>query len=125
MTTNRIRDYLLYLGIGTVLVLVLIWSAMQVRSEVPKSAIKWTGLTVQTAILFGYAAADHRKLWRLPRFWGIMMVLLGLHLLVFIVALRGVEMRSPLWFVLFFPIENVAIDGVLGVGVEHQRRKRR
>lgn len=122
--SKRSADYVLYIVIAIVFVALLIWDAGRVRTPISQANIKWFGLALQTPILFGYATIDHRRCWKRLSFWGVMTALLLTHLGIYLVLLTRVETWSPLWFVAFFPLENIAIDGVLVASGQAARGKR-
>jgi hypothetical protein len=64
-------------------------------------------------ILFGYAIRAHRRFVQRLSFWLVILALLCVHLSVFIVILSKVEHWRVLWFLLAYPVENIAIDGAL------------
>lgn len=102
---SRVRDFVLYIAIGLAFVGVLIVVAqMGVSQDV---YIRWGGLALNTAILFGYFIADSRQFFRRWRFWALTAVLLSVHLAGFIVVLTHVAEWKLLWFmvILFeFPV---------------------
>src|SRR5665213_2316985 len=111
--SKRFADYMLYIIIAIIFVALLIWDAGRVRTPISQANIKWLGLAVQTPILFGYATIDHRDSWKRSSFWAVITALLLAHVGIYFAVLTRVEMWSPLWFVAFFPLENIAIDGIL------------
>jgi hypothetical protein len=60
--------------------------------------IKWGGLTVYTAFIFGYFVNDSRQYLKLRQFWILTACLLTSHLAVFIVVLLHVAVWKLLWF---------------------------
>jgi hypothetical protein len=60
--------------------------------------VKWGGLTLGTAVIFGYFLHDSCKFLRKPRFWILTGSLLALHLLAWIALLIRVERWGLLWF---------------------------
>jgi hypothetical protein len=102
---SRVRDFVLYIAIGLAFVGVLIVVAqMGVSQDV---YIRWGGLALNTAILFGYFIADSRQFFRRWQFWALTAVLLSVHLAGFIVVLTHVAEWKLLWFmvILFeFPV---------------------
>jgi hypothetical protein len=63
-----------------------------------KGHLKWGGLTLSTAVIFGYFVRDSRKFLPKPRFWTLTGSLLMLHLLAWIALLIHVERWGLLWF---------------------------
>jgi hypothetical protein len=111
--SKQLRDYGLYAVIAVMLVVALIGAAKHVHTSISITTMKWLGLAVQTAILFGYAIVDNRRFWKRLSFWAAISALLLIHLGIFWTVLTHVEAWSPFWFVAFFPLENIAIDGTL------------
>jgi hypothetical protein len=60
--------------------------------------VKFGGLTISTAILFGYYVHDSREYLRKRRFWMLTACLLALHLVAWITLLIHVEKWGLLWF---------------------------
>jgi hypothetical protein len=63
-----------------------------------KGHVKYGGLTVSTALLFGYFLHDSREYLRNPRLWMLTACLLVLHLTAWIILLTHVEKWGLLWF---------------------------
>jgi hypothetical protein len=124
--SKRLRDYGLYAVIAVTLVIALIGVAEHVHTAISITTMKWLGLAAQTPILFGYAIVDNRRFWKRLSFWTAISGLLFIHLVIFWGVLTHVEAWSPLWFVAFFPLENIAIDGTLvatgHVGAQRKQR---
>lgn len=76
--------------------------------------VEWGGLSLNTAILYGYAVKNGRRFWRNWGFWFATVSVLILHLLVFIVILRRVDHWGALWFLPMYPIEL----GILSVACD-------
>lgn len=60
--------------------------------------VKWSGLTLSTAALFGFFVHESRKFLQRPRFWILLGLLLALHLLLWISILIHVQRWGLLWF---------------------------
>jgi hypothetical protein len=97
---SRIRDFVLYIAIGLAFVGVLIVIAQNGVSQ--DVYIRWGGLALNTAILFGYFIADSRQFFRRWQFWALTAVLLSVHLAGFIVVLTHVAEWKLLWFMVMF-----------------------
>lgn len=67
MNASRMRDYVIYVSIGIVLVALIMWSAVRYPGP-PKIEAKWVFLAVETPIIFGYAIADFRRCFGRPFF---------------------------------------------------------
>ena len=113
MSRNRLHELLLYTAIASAFVAALIGLSGRFHQPISGNAVKWAGLAIQTPLLFGYAIVDHRRMHKQISFWAVILVLIVIHLAVFFAVLRRVESWSPLWYVAFFPLENVAIDAIL------------
>lgn len=61
-----------------------------------KDHIKWGGLTLGTAVIFGYFVHASGKFLRRPRFWILTGALLIMHLMAWIAILNHVERWSTL-----------------------------
>jgi hypothetical protein len=102
---SRVRDFVLYIAIGFAFVGVLIVVAQKGVSH--DAYIRWGGLALNTAILFGYFIADSRQFFRRWQFWALTAVLLSVHLAGFIVVLTHVAEWKLLWFLVIifeFPV---------------------
>jgi hypothetical protein len=53
--------------------------------------VKWGGMTLDTAAIFGYFLHDSRRYFRVSRFWKLTSILLIVHLVAWIVLLMHVE----------------------------------
>ena len=115
MNWKRARDYVIYLCAGLVFVLAIMWYALHGGPDLPRSANKWIGLIIETPVLFGYAIFDHRRFHKRSSFWLVILALIVVHISIFLVVLSHLEVWSPLWFVVLFPIENVCIEATLVV----------
>jgi hypothetical protein len=122
--SKRLRDYGLYVVIALILVIALKGAAEHAHTAISITTMKWLGLAVKTPILFEYAIADNRRFWKRSSFWTSISALLLIHLVIFWAVLTHVEAWSPLWFVAFFPLENIAIDGTL-VATGHMRAQKK
>ena len=104
---------MIYISIGLAIVGFGMWYVDSGGKDPSESAWKWIGLAVNTPILFGYAASEYRRDWRQPRFWGVILVLLAVHLGAFSIILTHVSRWGWLGFVLLFPIEQSGIEAAL------------
>jgi len=113
VTTKRARDFALYIMIGIAFCVGVVWYSFASNGGGAELIGKWVGLAGTTLILFGYTIRSHRRFIRQLSFWLVMLALLVVHLSVFIIVLEKVEHWKVLWFVLAYPVENIAIDAVL------------
>jgi hypothetical protein len=109
---NRVRDYVIYISIGLGLVVFIYWHAGR-GPALSESDKNWMGLAFFTPTLFGYAVANYRRDWKRPRFWGIVLALLAVHLGAFSAIFATVNHFGALWYALAFPTETAGIDVVL------------
>lgn len=117
----RVLDFVVYVGVGLLFALGVIWYVDHTRSRSDHLA-RWLGLVVHTAIIFGFSIQSHRGLRRVRSFWPTIGALLVLHLVVFTVLLQRLEYWRMLWFIFLYPAEFWAIDIALGT-VVRQRPK--
>jgi hypothetical protein len=115
MTLKRIRDFAVYIAVGILFSLSVVWYSFTSNGSGTETIGKWVALTGTTLILFCYAVRTHRRFMSQASFWLVILALLVVHLSVFIVILENVEHWKVLWFVLAYPVENIAIDAALFV----------
>ncbi len=72
-------------------------------------SLKWIALSAYTIALFWYLIEQRRRLWKTRRFWLSVAICLGTHLLLAVGVLKLLD-PEPLWFVVTFPAELIAID---------------
>ena len=111
---------------GVAVGLGVVWYALRSDGGGADLIGKWVGLAGTTLILFGYAIRTHRCFMQRRSFWLVLLALLFVHLAIFVAILGKVEHWKVLWFVLAYPVENIAIDGALsltGHDVLGQRRR--
>jgi cell division protein FtsW (lipid II flippase) len=127
---KRIRDFAAYLAVALAIGLSAIWFAAHSSGMRDDFIVKWLGLSVNTAILYGYVVKDGRRFWHVWGFWFATVAVLILHLIAFIVILRRVDRWGALWFLPMYPIEisilSVAYDWVSesAVGRSEAQRSR-
>jgi len=105
VTGSRLRDFSLYTLIGLCLSLGLVWFFEHGYRLDSQPFLRWGGLGLNTAILYGYVVKDSRVFWHAWGFWLATVSFLAIHLLVFIVVLQHVEHWSMLWFLIMYPVE--------------------
>lgn len=113
MKASRVRDYVIYIAIALALLGLGFWYVERGGRDLSAAAMKWLGLALNTPILFWYAVRDYRQDWRYPRFWGIVLALLIVHLGLFSIVLMQVDRLGLLWFVLAIPFEIAGVAMVL------------
>lgn len=68
-----------------------------------EQALRWAGLLVNTAIMFGYFTYDSREKHDDRTFWLLCLLLLSLHLMVFGFVISIANEWKPVWFMLMVP----------------------
>jgi drug/metabolite transporter (DMT)-like permease len=89
------RDILVIVPVVIGLFALSILLAFSVSHEV---YIRWGGLALDTAVLFGLYINYSRKFFRKWQFWALTALLLAVHLTVFAVVLTHVEEWKLMWF---------------------------
>ena len=79
---SRMIDLTLYVLIAVVVVASAgLYGVYQAKTgQKAGLPIKWVGFAVLTVIIFGYVLFDNRTFWHRPLFWGIVLVVLVVHL---------------------------------------------
>jgi drug/metabolite transporter (DMT)-like permease len=90
-----VRDVLTIVPLVLAFVAVSIFFAFSVSDEV---YIRWGGLALDSAIVFGLFIKYSRQFLRERRFWGLTLALLAVHLVAFILILTHVEEWKLVWF---------------------------
>jgi hypothetical protein len=109
MTANRVRDFVIYTAIGLLVGLSIMWLAFHTDRPVEARIFKWLGLAVNTMIVFGYAIKENRILWKRRSFWGVLSLLLFVHLFVFVAFLRQIDELRVFWWGVITIMEYFAI----------------
>jgi hypothetical protein len=121
MTANRVRDFAAYIAIGLFFAGACIWFAVH------DIDVKWLSLAFETCLVFGCTIGMNRRMWRLQTFWLCLVAFMGVHLTIFVLALRQVQQwRAPIVSMIFV-IETSAASSLCSVvtsRVELRRRKR-
>jgi hypothetical protein len=110
-TTRRVLDFILYLLIAFLVAAGAYWSAFLKVSE--DLLIKWVGMSVFTAALFGWVIKLSRRRWRKRVFWWTIAALLFIHTVAFWVILRNVEKWRMAWFLVICTIEVIPVTAIL------------
>lgn len=113
MTARRVGDFVIYIAVGLAFVFVIYWMAVHVRGSGKEVIGKWVGLAVNTAIVFGYTIRENKSSFKRRSFWGILFLLLVLHLLVFSLLLRALDEWRVIWWAFVAPIEYVLIGSAV------------
>jgi hypothetical protein len=115
---KRAYDFVLYLLTALGALFATLWYAVAGNGD-REFFGKWVRLGCMSLILFGYAVQRHRRMIRERWLWIVLLGAAAVHLSVFVLVLRSVSQWKVLWFVIPFPLENMAID--LAVSFVHQR----
>lgn len=98
------RDVLVIVPVIIGLFALSIFFAFSVSHEV---YIRWGGLAIDTAVLFGLFINCSRQFFRKLQFWVLTALLLAVHLTAFAIVLTHVEEWKLMWFtviVLEYPV---------------------
>ena len=120
MTANRIWDFVLYIAIGLLVGLSIMWLASHTDRSGAAKIFKWLGLAVNTLIVFAYTIKFNRVLWKRRSFWMTLFLLLFVHLFAFVIVLRVVDDFRLVWWIVIVPIEYFVVGAVL-IGTGHRR----
>lgn len=90
-----LRDVLVIVPVVIGFVALSIFFAFSVSHEV---YIKWGGLVLDTAVLFGIFINSSRQFFRTWQFWMLNAALLAAHLTAFAIVLTHVEEWKLMWF---------------------------
>jgi hypothetical protein len=107
---RRVRDFATYLVIALALGFGVLWFADHSHGMGNDFIIKWGGLALNTAILYGYFIRWSKRYWHVLGFWLATVSVLIIHLLVFIVILQRVQHWGALWFLPMYPIELAVLS---------------
>jgi hypothetical protein len=99
-----VRDWLLYISIGIVVVLAAVGIAVfEARNNIePGLPLKWLGFIGASAIIFAYSLRSSREIWNRAYFWPVFVVILSLHAGIGVLLLSRLS-RVPLVFFAFLP----------------------
>jgi len=119
MTANRVRDFAAYIVISLFFAGACIWFAVHDLD------VKWFSLAFETCLVFGCTIGMNRRMWRLQTFWLCLVVFMGVHLTIFVLALRQVQQwRAPIVSVIFV-IETSAALLLCGAVTSREMRRRK
>ena len=110
-TTRRVLDFLLYLLIAFLVAAGAYWTVVLKVSD--DFLVKWFGMSVFTAVLFGWVIKQSRRRWRKRVFWWTIAGLLFIHAAAYWIILRNVEQWRMAWFFVICTIEVVPITVIL------------
>ena len=106
---KRLLDFLLYIAISILLIGVLSFVSIAHRGL----DWKWLGLSVNTALVFGFLVYWFRNQWRSFRFWSVLLALLVIHCLVLVIFLQRIDKFPLSWYVLLNSAEWYLMVGIL------------
>ncbi|SRR5258708_4185039 len=110
-TTRRLLDFVLYLLIAFLVAAGAYWTVVLKVSD--DFFVKWFGMSVFTAALFGWVIKQSRRRWPKRVFWWTIAALLFIHAAVFWVILRNVEKWRMAWFFVICTIEVIPMTAIL------------
>jgi glucan phosphoethanolaminetransferase (alkaline phosphatase superfamily) len=120
MTANRVRDFAAYIVISLFFAGACIWFAVY------DVDVNWLSLAFETCLLFWLHNRNEQAPVATPGLWLCLVAFMGVHLTIFVLALRQVrQWRAPI-VSLIFVIETSAalfLCSVVTSRVEMRRRK--
>jgi hypothetical protein len=113
--SHRIRDFLLYIGIGALLaVLAITLGVHQAKTgQKPEVLLKWVGFAVMTLLIFWWAVLAYRPFWTDTRFWRLLAVFAVIHAVLGVGLLLRTTMISLFPFVVMTPVEYFILSAYL------------
>ena len=96
------RDFVVYVVISVALVVAI------AAGEISHPAWldwKWIAFALNTAVFCGYVVHWFQNVWRLPKFWLILLSLLVLHSVGFVLVLQAIEHFPLIWYAVLVPLE--------------------
>lgn len=105
--SHRVRDFLLYIAVGTSLaVLAITLGVHQAKTgQKPEASLKWIGFAVMSLLIFWWTIGSSRPFWTNARFWGLLAVFAIMHVIVGVALLLRTTMVSLFPFVVITPLE--------------------
>jgi hypothetical protein len=97
---SRVRDYVIYVSIAFLVVLIIILKAELGVDR--QGFIKWFGLGSFSVFIYGVFIADNRDTWKTKRFWAATIAVLAVHFVGFIFLLTHVHYWRLIWFMPMF-----------------------
>jgi hypothetical protein len=113
--SHRLRDFLLYIAIGTSLaVLAIILGVHQAKTgQKPEVFLKWIGFAVMTLLVFWWAIRAYRPFWANTRFWRLIALFAAIHVVLGLGLLLRTTMVSLFPFVVITPLEYFLLSEYL------------
>ena len=118
---RRLLDFAIYILIGILVVVIGYWLALRDISE--DSLVRWGGLSLNTAALFGWVIKQNRRFWRKRAFWATILILFLTHTAIFYVILRIAPQWRMAWFFLLCTAEVIPISLVLNNLMQRARAR--
>jgi hypothetical protein len=105
--SHRVRDFLLYIAVGTSLaVLAITLGVHQAKTgQKPEASLKWIGFAVMSLLIFWWTIRMYRPFWTNARFWKLLAVFAIMHIVVGVGLLARTAMPSLFPFVVITPLE--------------------
>jgi hypothetical protein len=104
-----LRDWLAYIAISVVLVVVIVVAAVYGPEKSPVDT-KWIAFAVNTVFVFGYTLKTVRPLWTKPKFWAVISGLVLLHGIIGWAVISRIERIPLVWYV---PVDMAEIWAAL------------
>ncbi len=102
---ERAGDIAVYIAAAVAFAAGLVWYASASGPNGADLFVRWGGLALNTAILFGYLVKDSRRNWNALAFWALTVAMLSAHLVLFTLVLLHTQEWKVLWFLAMYPIE--------------------
>jgi drug/metabolite transporter (DMT)-like permease len=114
--SHRVRDFFLYIAIG-ILVTALAGAVGVYQAKIgggkPVFFLKWVGFTILTLLIFFWAIRRNRPFWRNARFWKLLSLFAGMHIIIGIGLLTRLTITSLIPFMIVTPLENSLLRSYL------------
>ena len=120
--SHRLRDFLVYIAIGTSLaVLAIILGVHQAKTgQKAEVLLKWIGFAVMTLLVFWWAIRTHRRSWSNARFWRLLALFAVIHIVLGVGLLLRTTMVSLFPFVVITPLEYFLLSAYLSRFLIHE-----
>ena len=112
---HRLRDFLLYVAVGSSLaILAIILGVRQAKTgQKPEVLLKWIGFAVMTLLVFWWAIRAYRPFWANARFWRLIALFAMIHFVLGLGLLLRTTMVSLFPFVAITPLEYLLLSAYL------------
>lgn len=112
-STRRVIDFTLYLLIGMIVALGIIWGASYYEKTGSEIIGRWGGWAAATAIVFGFTIQHHKMYFHRVLFWLVMSAFVLAHVLLFLPLLRAVGQWKLAWWIFIAPVEYLVLGSSL------------